>query len=55
MVSCQWLWWPPAKLVGRYLSPFLAEQLGLETDPPHRREGDVAVEIAIDTHTRTPV
>jgi sulfide:quinone oxidoreductase len=54
-VTSQPLWWPPAKLVGRYLSPFLAEQLGLETDPPHRREGDVAVEIAIDTHTRTPV
>jgi sulfide:quinone oxidoreductase len=28
------LWWPPAKIVGRYLAPFLAEHLGLSTDPP---------------------
>ena len=54
-VTSQPLWWPPAKLVGRYLSPFLAEQLGLSTDPPRPREGDVPVEIAIDTHTRTAV
>ncbi len=28
-------WWPPAKLVGRYLTPFLARQLGIaRTDPP---------------------
>ena len=53
--TSQPLWWPPAKLVGRYLSPFLAEQLGLSTSPPQQREGDVAVEVAIDTHTRTAV
>jgi sulfide:quinone oxidoreductase len=23
------LWWPPGKIVGRYLAPFLAEQIGL--------------------------
>ena len=54
-VASQPLWWPPAKLVGRYLSPFLAEQLGLSASPPQQREGDVAVEVAIDTHTRTAV
>ena len=28
-------WWPPAKIVGRYLTPFLARQLGIaRTDPP---------------------
>ncbi len=28
-------WWPPAKIVGRYLTPFLARQLGLaRTGPP---------------------
>jgi sulfide:quinone oxidoreductase len=42
------LWWPPAKIVGRYLSPFLAKQLGLETigEPP--AEG-VPLEIAVET------
>ena len=54
-MTSQPLWWPPAKLVGRYLSPFLAEQLGLSAIPLDRREGDVAVEVAIDTHTRTAV
>jgi sulfide:quinone oxidoreductase len=26
------LWWPPAKIVGRYLAPFLAEFVGLDPD-----------------------
>jgi sulfide:quinone oxidoreductase len=25
------LWWPPAKVAGRYLAPFLAEHIGLAT------------------------
>ena len=29
LVDTQPLWWPPGKIVGRYLSPFLAEHLGL--------------------------
>ena len=28
------LWWPPAKIVGRYLAPFLAEHLGVTAEPP---------------------
>jgi sulfide:quinone oxidoreductase len=28
------LWWPPGKIVGRYLAPFLAEHMGLSSDPP---------------------
>src|SRR5262245_46025533 len=28
------LWWPPAKIVGRHLAPFLAEQLHLSESPP---------------------
>jgi sulfide:quinone oxidoreductase len=28
------LWWPPAKIVGRHLAPFLAKNLGLSTEPP---------------------
>ena len=42
------LWWPPAKIVGRYLSPFLAEQLGLNAGEKPAADG-VAVEIALDT------
>jgi sulfide:quinone oxidoreductase len=30
-VSPDPLWWPPAKIVGRYLSPFLAELAGADT------------------------
>ena len=33
-VDTEALWWPPAKIVGRYLSPFLAEHLGLSAEPP---------------------
>ena len=35
------LWWPPAKIVGRYLAPFLAGFAGLESPPePRRRQAD---------------
>jgi sulfide:quinone oxidoreductase len=48
LVDAHPLWWPPAKIVGRYLSPFLAEQLGLDVGEKPRAEG-VPVEIALDT------
>jgi sulfide:quinone oxidoreductase len=48
LVDAHPLWWPPAKIVGRYLSPFLAEQLGLDTGEQPSAEG-VPVEIALDT------
>jgi hypothetical protein len=51
LVATQPLWWPPAKIVGRYLSPFLAEHLGLANefpDPPARAEG-VPVEVTLGT------
>ena len=28
-VDTEPLWWPPDKIVGHYLAPFLAERLGL--------------------------
>jgi sulfide:quinone oxidoreductase len=28
------LWWPPAKIVGRYLAPFLADYAGVVLSPP---------------------
>jgi sulfide:quinone oxidoreductase len=40
------LWWPPAKIVGRYLAPFLADQLELSTPPP--RAGTVEVDVELD-------
>lgn len=42
------LWWPPAKIVGRYLAPFLAEHLGLsEILPDATRESAVPIEIEL--------
>jgi sulfide:quinone oxidoreductase len=50
-VDLEPLWWPPAKIVGRHLAPFLAQRLGLsETPPPAAREGSVAVEVELDPH-----
>ena len=43
------LWWPPAKIVGRYLAPFLASHLGLALARPEIDEGNaVEIEIEID-------
>jgi sulfide:quinone oxidoreductase len=49
VVDTQPLWWPPAKIVGRYLSPFLAEQLGLATTLEQPPKDAVSVEVALDT------
>jgi sulfide:quinone oxidoreductase len=50
LVDAHPLWWPPAKIVGRYLSPFLAEHLGLDTDVHEPPPADaVLVEIALET------
>ena len=39
------LWWPPAKIVGRYLAPFLADQLQLSSPPPGAGSVEVNVEL----------
>ena len=36
------LWWPPAKVVGRYLAPFLAGRASLTGESP---AGGIAVEV----------
>lgn len=45
------LWWPPAKVAGRYLAPFLAERLGTRLDRPVSDapwgEGTVPCEISL--------
>jgi sulfide:quinone oxidoreductase len=51
MVDTEPLWWPPAKIVGRHLAPFLATQLGLEASlPEDARSHALAVEIELDPH-----
>lgn len=47
-VDTEALWWPPGKIVGRYLAPFLAEHLGLDAAPPEGAEsGAVRVEVEL--------
>jgi sulfide:quinone oxidoreductase len=51
VVDTEPLWWPPAKIVGRYLAPFLAAQLGLSPEPTEGTwQGAVEVEIEVDPH-----
>jgi sulfide:quinone oxidoreductase len=46
------LWWPPAKIVGRYLAPFLGAVAGVETPPEApAAPGAVPVEVELDTGT----
>jgi len=47
-VSGAALWWPPAKIAGRYLSPYLALRHG-EIERP---SGGVPVEVALDNAAR---
>jgi hypothetical protein len=39
------LWWPPGKIVGRYLAPFLAERAGAILAP---RAGAEAVPVDVE-------
>jgi sulfide:quinone oxidoreductase len=53
-IDTEALWWPPAKIVGRYLAPFLAAQLGLDASPPKSAtSGAVEVELALDPQAST--
>lgn len=40
------LWWPPGKIVGRHLAPFLASHLNISHTPPP--SGGVEVEVEVD-------
>ena len=43
------LWWPPAKIVGRYLAPFLGSFAGVESPPEApAAPGTVPVEVELD-------
>jgi CBS domain-containing protein len=46
------LWWPPAKIVGRYLAPFLGAFAGVESPPEApAAPGAVPVEVELDAAT----
>jgi sulfide:quinone oxidoreductase len=44
-VAREALWWPPNKIVGRYLAPFLARYCELEIQPPADAAGALEIEI----------
>src|SRR5205823_8763349 len=52
------LWWPPVKIVGRYLAPFLASIAELETPPelpPVAPSGlDIEIELEPETLQKLP-
>jgi sulfide:quinone oxidoreductase len=47
-VDTEPLWWPPAKIVGRYLAPFLAEHLGLSASLAERNRRGLPVELELN-------
>jgi sulfide:quinone oxidoreductase len=47
-VSPEPLWWPPAKIVGHHLAPFLAELAGADTPAQPTPEGGVPVEVELE-------
>ncbi|HSC73085.1 MAG TPA: FAD-dependent oxidoreductase [Gaiellaceae bacterium] len=52
VVDTEALWWPPAKIVGHYLAPFLAAELGLSSElPESARRGAVEIEVELDPHS----
>jgi sulfide:quinone oxidoreductase len=51
LVDTEPLWWPPAKIVGRHLAPFLAAQLGLEASlSEDEKSHALKVEVELDPH-----
>jgi sulfide:quinone oxidoreductase len=51
VVDTEPLWWPPAKIVGRYLAPFLAAHVGLgPTLSESARSSAVEIEVELDPH-----
>jgi hypothetical protein len=47
-ISSQPLWWPPNKLSGRYLAPYLSRQTGEAANVMPQQEDGIAVDIALD-------
>ena len=47
-ISSHALWWPPNKLSGRYLAPYLSRQTGEAADVMPQQKDGIALEIALD-------
>ena len=47
-VDTEPLWWPPAKIVGRHLAPFLATHLGLSAELPPQAIAENAVPVEVE-------
>jgi sulfide:quinone oxidoreductase len=45
IIAADILWWPPAKIVGRYLAPYLADAVDLDLTQPAAQTGDLAVTV----------
>ena len=53
LIDTEALWWPPAKIVGRYLTPFLAQHLGLSTGSITAPPGEgIPIEVELETSER---
>jgi sulfide:quinone oxidoreductase len=52
LAASEALWWPPGKIVGRYLAPFLARVARVEPLAPLEAPGVLSVEVKLD-HTPT--
>jgi sulfide:quinone oxidoreductase len=52
-VTAEPLWWPPSKIVGRYLAPFLARHGGLNIQPPTNQTGALEIEIDLPANNVT--
>ena len=48
IISDEALWWPPNKLTGRYLAPYLSRQTGEASDVMPREEHAIPVETALE-------
>jgi sulfide:quinone oxidoreductase len=53
-VSEEALWWPPNKLSGRYLAPYLSSQTGEAADVMPQGEQAIPVEVAVDPVAADP-
>jgi sulfide:quinone oxidoreductase len=51
-ISTEPLWWPPAKIVGHHLAPFLATRLGLPDTPPPPNDRNLSIEIPLSPSNR---
>jgi len=54
-VSPEPLWWPPAKIVGRYLAPFLGAFAGVESPAEPADAEAVPIEVELDAEQRWSV